>query len=75
MRSEPRTSAHAWAQAAACAAQAEGASSSERREMFLRLRDSWILIANELQIADEMKQAKRVESRKRLRAILAADAH
>jgi hypothetical protein len=75
MPSEPRTLAHAWAQAAACAEQASRASSNERREMFLRLRDSWILVANELQFIDGVKHARRIQGRKRLRAILAANAH
>ena len=42
--------------------------------MFLRLRDSWILVANELQVTDGLKQARRIR-RRRLRALLAANAH
>jgi hypothetical protein len=70
----PRTAAQAWAQARACAELADHAVSEERREMFLRLRDSWILIANELQLAQSEKEATRIRM-DRLRTVLVENAH
>jgi hypothetical protein len=70
----PRTAANAWAQAAACAKLAAHASNPERREMFLRLRDSWIVVANDLQCSQVAKDGKLIRM-KRLRAYLVDNAH
>ena len=71
---EPRTAVNAWAQAAACAELAANASTQERRDLFLRLRDSWIVIANDLQCAQGADDEKSIRM-KRLRAYLANNAH
>jgi hypothetical protein len=42
--------------------------------MFRRLRDSWILIANELQRANSEKEATRI-GMERLRTVLVENAH
>jgi hypothetical protein len=71
---ETGTAEYAWAQASACAELALNASSPGRREMFLRLRDSWILIANELQFVEGAKNPRRIRMR-RLQADIAASPH
>jgi hypothetical protein len=70
----PRSAANAWAQAAACAELAANASGPERRELFLRLRDSWIVIANDLQCFQATRYDKRIRM-KRLRAYLGSNTH
>ena len=66
----PRTAANAWAQAAACAELAANASNPGRRELFLRLRNSWIVLANDLQCGTRDDEPIRI---KRLRAYLAGN--
>jgi hypothetical protein len=56
----PLTAAEAWTQAAICAEQAGRALNADRRDMFIRLRDSWIQVANELQLVEGLKRARRV---------------
>jgi hypothetical protein len=46
----------------------------ERRELFLRLRDSWIVIANDRQYFQGTKDDKHARV-KRLRAYLAGNVH
>jgi hypothetical protein len=71
---ETGTAAYAWTQASACAELALNASTPRRREMFLRLRDSWILIANELQFVEAVKDVRRTRM-KPLRAYFANNPH
>jgi hypothetical protein len=44
-----RTGSEAWGTAAACEALAHRSKDDKLREMFLKLRDSWIRIANNTQ--------------------------
>jgi hypothetical protein len=69
-----RTASNAWAHAAACAELAANASNPERRDLFLRLRDSWIVIANDLQCAQGADDDESIRM-KRLRVYLANNAH
>jgi hypothetical protein len=70
---EPTSAEYARAQAAAYAELANTAGSAERREMFLRLRDWWLLVANDLQ--SEQSGNERNVRMKRVRAVIVANAH
>jgi hypothetical protein len=44
----------AWAKAAACERHAQATADSKVQTMFRKLRDSWIRIGNNAQLADDM---------------------
>jgi hypothetical protein len=49
------TAAAAWQRAAECEALAAKAPTEESRSMYIALRDAWIELANELQIAENAR--------------------
>jgi hypothetical protein len=57
---EVATVAGAWVQARFCSEGAERASKPEDRALFIHLRNSWIQVANELQIIEGVKRARRI---------------
>lgn len=56
---EPLDSATAWLRARTYAQQAEQAQDTDRRQSLLSLRNSWIEIANELQLLEMVDGALR----------------
>ena len=56
---ESLDSAAAWLRARTYAQQAEQTQDAERRQSLLRLRNSWIEIANELQLLEKLEGARR----------------
>jgi hypothetical protein len=56
---EPLDSAAAWLRARTYAQQAEQTQDAEHRQSLLRLRNSWIEIANELQLLEMIDGAQR----------------
>ena len=43
---------HAWRMAAECAKLAQGAEEKDEREFYVRMRDSWIAVANRYEFLD-----------------------
>jgi hypothetical protein len=43
---------HAWRMAAQCAKLAQGAEEKDEREFYVRMRDSWITVANRYEFLD-----------------------
>ena len=53
-----RTGSEAWGKAAACEALAHRSKDDKLRERFLKLRDSWIRIANNAQLTGDSAHNK-----------------
>jgi hypothetical protein len=51
-------------QARLCAEHAKQSDDALQRAMFLKLRNSWIEVANELQIIEGVKRARRIRVRR-----------
>jgi len=51
-RSMRSKSDHAWRMAAQCAKLAQGADEKDEREFYVRMRDSWITVANRYEFLD-----------------------
>jgi hypothetical protein len=51
-RSMRSKSDHAWRMAAECAKLAQGADEKDEREFYVRMRDSWITVANRYEFLD-----------------------
>jgi hypothetical protein len=58
------TAATAWMQARLCAECAERASNDDERRQFIHMRDSWIQAANDMQLTNSVKRARRLRARR-----------
>jgi len=47
---------HAWRRAAECAKLAQGADEKDEREFYVRMRDSWITVANRYEFLDAVDE-------------------
>ncbi|MBV8110450.1 MAG: hypothetical protein JO012_11860 [Hyphomicrobiales bacterium] len=47
---------HAWRMAAQCAKLAQGADEKDEREFYVRMRDSWITVANRYEFLDSIDE-------------------
>ena len=50
---------HAWRMAAECAKLAQGADEKDEREFYVRMRDSWITVANRYEFLDVIDEQGR----------------
>jgi hypothetical protein len=63
-RSMRSKSDHAWRMAAECAKLAQGADEKDERDFYVRMRDSWITVANRYEFLDAVDEhAGRTASR------------
>jgi hypothetical protein len=47
---------HAWRMAAQCAKLAQGADAKDERDFYVRMRDSWITVANRYEFLDVINE-------------------
>jgi hypothetical protein len=59
---------HAWRMAAQCAKLAQNADEKDEREFYVRMRDSWITVANRYEFLDGVDEQGAASERPRSRA-------
>ena len=59
---------HAWRMAAQCAKLAQGSDEKDEREFYVRMRDSWITVANRYEFLDVIDEQGAPTERPRSRA-------
>jgi hypothetical protein len=59
---------HAWRMAAQCAKLAQNADEKDEREFYVRMRDSWITVANRYEFLDGVDEQGAPSERPRSRA-------
>ena len=57
------SASYAFAEARLCAYEAAKSDNAEHRQLLLRLRNSWIMVANELQIIEGVERARSLRRR------------
>jgi hypothetical protein len=67
-RSMRSKSDHAWRMAAQCAKLAQDAEEKDEREFYVRMRDSWITVANRYEFLDGIDEPNAPMKRPRSRA-------